>query len=171
MTKYKVKPGMQRAFDSIRRVEVSKRGHDFNKPRFRRHDKRHQPQKDQARAEQGVTAPRKKVLKFEEGTTVKEFAELIGQKLTDVIKKFMDMGYMPTLNDAVDVDAAQLIADTYGISIEMTSVEADEDILEEAEIDEASLKPRPPIGTTMGHVDHGKTTPLDAIRTTRVPAT
>jgi translation initiation factor IF-2 len=171
VTKYKVKPGMQRAFDSIRRVEVSKKGHDFNKPRLRRHDKKHHQKKEEPRADQTVTAPRKRVLKFEEGATVKEFAELIGQKLNDVIKKFMELGYMPTINDPVDLDAAQLVADSYGIKIEMKTVEAEEDVLEEAEIDEASLKPRPPIVTIMGHVDHGKTTLLDAIRKTRVTET
>jgi translation initiation factor IF-2 len=171
VTKYKVKPGMQRAFDSIRRVDVSKKGHDFNKPRLRKHDRKHHPKKEEPRPEQTVTAPRKRVLKMEEGTTVKEFSELIGQKLNDVIKKFMELGYMPTINDPVDVDAAQLVADSYGVKIEMKTVEAEEDLLEEAEIDEASLMPRPPIVTIMGHVDHGKTTLLDAIRKTKVTET
>ncbi len=168
LAKFKAKPGMQRAFDSIRRVEASKKGFDF-KPRFKKHEKKQHARK----IEPAVTAtqPRKRVLKFQEGISVKEFSELIGQKLNDVIKKFMELGYMPTINQPVDADAAQIIAESYNIKIEPTSVEDEEAILEEKDIDESALSPRPPIVTIMGHVDHGKTTLLDAIRKTRVTET
>ncbi len=170
LAKFKGKPGMQRAFDSIRRVEVSKKGFDF-KPRFKKHDKKHHAHPRKPEPVVAATQPRKRVLKFQEGTTVKEFAELIGQKLNDVIKKFMELGYMPTINQPVDPDAAQIIAESYNIKIEATSVEDEEAILEEKDIDESALSPRPPIVTIMGHVDHGKTTLLDAIRKTRVTET
>lgn len=113
------------------------------------------------------TAPRKKSIKIEEGTTVKEFAELIGQKVPDVIKKFMELGYMPTINQPVDIDAAQLVAESFGIKVEFSQTQ-ELDIIEELEDSPELLQPRPPIVTVMGHVDHGKTSLLDAIRKTKV---
>lgn len=167
LTKFKRKPGMQRAFDSIRRVDINRKGFDF-KPRHKKQDKRAQSRKTETVESPTTTAPRRKILKFQEGTTVKEFSELIGQKLNDVIKKFMELGYMTTINQPLDADAAQIVAESYDIKIEPATIENDDDFFEEAEIDEAALSPRPPIVTIMGHVDHGKTTLLDAIRETRV---
>ncbi len=170
ITKFKSKPGMQRAFDSIRRIDVNRKGFDF-KPRHKKQDKKAPAKGTETVEAPTPTAPRKKILKFQEGTTVKEFSELIGQKLNDVIKKFMELGYMTTINQPLDADAAQIVAESFGLKIELTSIETDEDFLEEAEIDETALSPRPPIVTIMGHVDHGKTTLLDAIRETRVTET
>lgn len=170
LAKFKTKPGMQRAFDSIRRVEVSKKGYDF-KPHFKKHDKRQPAKKAEASAPPATTQPRKRELKFQEGTTVKEFSELLGQKLNDVIKKFMELGYMPTINQPVDVDAAQILAESYGLKLELTKIEDEEAFLKEETVDESALSPRPPIVTIMGHVDHGKTTLLDAIRETKVTET
>ncbi|MCS7163764.1 MAG: translation initiation factor IF-2 [Thermodesulfovibrio sp.] len=127
--------------------------------------------KDKNKKEESVsvpsTAPRKKSIKIEEGTTVKEFAELIGQKVSDVIKKFMELGYMPTINQPVDIDAAQLVAESFGIKVEVSQSQ-ELDVIEEIEDSAESLQPRPPIVTVMGHVDHGKTSLLDAIRKTKV---
>lgn len=170
LAKFKSKPGMQRAFDSIRRVEIAKKGFDF-KPRYKKHDKRSQPKKAEETEACVTTAPRKRVIKFQEGTTVKEFAELIGQKLNDVIKKFMELGYMTTINQPLDADAAQIVAESFGLKLEMIIAEDEEALLEEAEVDESALSHRPPIVTIMGHVDHGKTTLLDAIRKTKVTET
>jgi translation initiation factor IF-2 len=170
LAKFKSKPGMQRAFDSIRRVEISKKGFDF-KPHFKKHDKKPQLKKTEEIIAPMPTAPRKRVIKFQEGTTVKEFADLIGQKLNDVIKKFMELGYMPTINQPVDADAAQIVAESFGLKLEQVIAEDEEALLEEAAVDESALSPRPPIVTIMGHVDHGKTTLLDAVRKTRVTET
>ena len=170
IAKFKAKPGMQRAFDSIRRVDITKKVQDF-KPHFKKHDKKPFAQKTEPAPPPLTTQPRKRVLKFQEGSTVKEFAELIGQKVNEVIKKFMELGYMTTINQPLDVDAAQIVAETFGLKLELTNVESEETLLEEAEIDESALSHRPPIVTIMGHVDHGKTTLLDAIRQTKVTET
>jgi translation initiation factor IF-2 len=170
IAKFKSKPGMQRAFDSVRRVDTTKKGHDF-RGRNNKRDKKQPVKSSEADAASLHTAPRKRVLKFLEGTTVKEFAELIGQKLNDIIKKFMELGHMVTINQPLDSDSAQIVAELYGLKLEPTAVEDDEAILEEQEVDESKLKPRSPIVTIMGHVDHGKTTLLDAIRETRVTDT
>lgn len=170
LAKFKSKPGMQRAFDSIRRVEVSKKGFD-SKQQFKKHDKKFPPKKIEESIAPMPTAPRKRVIKFQEGTTVKEFADLIGQKLNDVIKKFMELGYMPTINQPLDADAAQIVAESFGLKLELLIAEDEEALLDEAAVDESTLSHRPPIVTIMGHVDHGKTTLLDAIREARVTET
>jgi translation initiation factor IF-2 len=127
-------------------------------------DDKHAQQTDVAE----ITKPRRKVVKIQEGCTIKEFAEVMGQKVGDVIKKLMTMGMMATQNQAMDMDAAILLAEEYGIKAEIASIESAEDVLEE-KTDEAEVKvPRPPVVTIMGHVDHGKTSLLDAIRETNV---
>jgi translation initiation factor IF-2 len=127
-------------------------------------DDRHGQQTDVAE----ITKPRKKVVKIQEGCTVKEFAEVMGQKVGDVIKKLMAMGIMATQNQPMDVDASLLLADEYGVKAEIASIESAEDILEEKADAAETMVPRPPVVTIMGHVDHGKTSLLDAIRETNV---
>ncbi|MDX9714851.1 MAG: translation initiation factor IF-2 [Dissulfurispiraceae bacterium] len=153
-----------KAFQSIKRVEpkkwIDQKG---GGKRFR--DKRN-AQASVVVSPQ-ITVPRKKSIKLEEGTTIKIFAETIGQKISDVIKKFMELGYMPTVNQPVDLDAAVLIADAFGVKVEVVTPEQ-MDVVAEVEDDEALVVHRPPVVTVMGHVDHGKTSLLDAIRETKV---
>ncbi|MBI5096822.1 MAG: translation initiation factor IF-2 [Nitrospirae bacterium] len=115
-----------------------------------------------------ITKPRKKMIKLYEGTTVKEFADLIGQKSNEVIAKLIGMGMMVTINQPVDIDAALLVADSYGLKVEMATEKKLEEYIEEPEDAPELLKPRAPVVTVMGHVDHGKTSLLDAIRKTKV---
>ncbi len=134
-------------------------------PMHRREEKtRHAPSGPPAE----VTKPRLKAVKLWEGLTVKDFAEALGQKPAEVIRKLMDMGTMLTLNQPIPPDAAPLVAESFGVKVEMTAERLAETLLQEPEETEDARVPRPPVVTIMGHVDHGKTSLLDAIRQTRV---
>lgn len=117
-----------------------------------------------------ITKPRRKSVKLSAGVSVKEFAELIGQRPADVVRKLMEMGQMVTFNQSINLEAASLIAEEYGAKVEVSTEKAGEALLEEAaqSSGEEHAVPRPPVVTIMGHVDHGKTSLLDAIRQTKV---
>ncbi len=101
--------------------------------------------------------------------TVKELAEKLKKTSADVIKKLLSYGVMATVNHEIDYDTAAIMADEYGIKIEKEVVVKAEDLLFDDSPDIAeNLVPRPPIVVVMGHVDHGKTSLLDAIRESHV---
>lgn len=105
-----------------------------------------------------------------ETLTVKELAEALKKTSTEIIKKLMSYGVMATVNNDVDFDTATIIAEEYGVKTEKAVQVSEEDILfdDVEDDDESKLKPRPPVVVVMGHVDHGKTSLLDAIRSTHV---
>ena len=102
--------------------------------------------------------------------TVKELAELFGREVSDIIKRLMMLGIMASINQEVDRDAIELLAEEYGITLTDMEPEEDETEVEEIIDDPKDLLPRPAVVTIMGHVDHGKTSLLDTIRKTNVTA-
>ncbi len=105
-----------------------------------------------------------------ESLTVKDLAESLKKTSTDIIKKLMAYGVMATLNNEVDFETATVIAEEYGVKTEKAIQVSEEDILfDDDEVqDDSKLQPRPPVVVVMGHVDHGKTSLLDAIRSAHV---
>jgi translation initiation factor IF-2 len=160
------KTGRVKDEDELRFREDAARWQDLRAiPVHRREDRsRHQ----QPSAVTEITKPRQKAIKLTAGLTVKEFSELVGQRPGDVMRKLMDTGQMLTLNQPMNLDAAQLIAESYGVKTEIMVEKQGEELLDEVAGEGGALQPRPPVVTIMGHVDHGKTSLLDAIRQTKV---
>lgn len=116
-----------------------------------------------------LTTPKaiKRIIKISETITIGELAKRMGIKATDLIRSMMKMGSMVTINHVLDHDAAVLLASDYGYEVENVAVDLDE-ILEFTPDAPELLQVRPPVVTIMGHVDHGKTSLLDAIRKANV---
>jgi len=112
-------------------------------------------------------AEHKKVIRVEETITVAELSQRMGVKSSDLIRKLMTNGKMVTVNQPVDFDTASLLALDHGWKVEKTGFEID-DYLPEVEEKPEDQQSRPPVVTIMGHVDHGKTSLLDAIRKAHV---
>ena len=147
-------------------VNRALRGGDETRPRSMAAMKRAQAKKrlhesgEKPKVSKEVTVP--------EVISVQELANRMSERAPDVIKVLMSMDMMLTLNETMDQDAAELVVQEFGHTIKRVS-ESDVEIgFMGEEDDEKSLEPRPPVITVMGHVDHGKTSLLDALRTTDV---
>jgi translation initiation factor IF-2 len=122
---------------------------------------------------QGFQMPKEKIVRevtVPEAITIQELANRMSERAVDVIKLLMKQGEMHTINDVIDADTAQIIAEELGHKVKRVA-EADvvEGLMGNLDAEDA-LKPRAPVVTIMGHVDHGKTSLLDAIRKTNVVA-
>ena len=119
----------------------------------------------------GSSKPREKQVRdvvVPEAITVQELANRMAEKGADLVKELFSLGMAVTVNQTIDQDTAELLVEQFGHNIQKVS-EADVDIKAEEDVDpEETLKARPPVVTIMGHVDHGKTSLLDALRGTNV---
>ncbi|WP_236913905.1 translation initiation factor IF-2 [Clostridium sp. Cult2] len=113
-----------------------------------------------------------KIIEIGDSIIVKDFADEMGLNATQVITKLIGLGVMASQNQPIDFDTASIIGDEFGFRVIKEQEEDIEDIEKEFDLDfeddPKNLKPRPPVVTVMGHVDHGKTSLLDAIRKTSV---
>ena len=131
----------------------------------------HKPKKQQHQVVSQSTQPMKaakRKIRVEESIRVADLAHQMGVKSSEIIKILFGLGVMATINNALDIDTATLVASEFGYEVEKVGF-SEEDYLLPTVVDTPEmLKPRPPVVTIMGHVDHGKTSLLDAIRKTSV---
>ena len=132
----------------------------------------HKPKKQHHQAPAASTAPMKaakRKLRVEESIRVADMAHQMGVKSSEIIKILFGLGVMATINNALDIDTATLVAAEFGYEVEKVGFSEEDILTSVAAVDTPEmLKGRPPVVTIMGHVDHGKTSLLDAIRKTSV---
>ncbi len=129
--------------------------------------------KKQPKVQASPAAPQEKIIRdvvIPEIITVQELANRMAEKSADVIKKLMSLGVMATINQPIDADTAQIIVEEFGHNYKRVAESDVEQGIGGAEDHAEDLQPRAPVVTVMGHVDHGKTSLLDALRETNVVA-
>lgn len=151
------------------------RDQEFNQERLNRFEKnnKNKPRnkyKEQKRQKVEIAPATPKKVVIGETIILSELAKSMHKTASELIKKLFEMGTMATINQSLDSDTAILLADEFGVEVEVRQEKIVE-ILEDDKDNPRDMKERPPVVTVMGHVDHGKTSLLDAIRNTRVTST
>jgi len=144
----------------------AKRKFIAKKPVYNRKEKEQEMEEKLLQTKKKITHianPVPKSIDIMEVISVSELARKMNLKASDLIQKLMSMGQMVTINQQIDADTATLLAAEFGADVKIVSL-YDETVIETASDDNAVMLPRPPVVTVMGHVDHGKTKLLDAIR-------
>ena len=147
-----------------------KKSFKAKKPAYTRKDKELEMEEKQLQTKKKanlISNPVPKLIEIMEVVTVSDLARKMNLKASDLIQKLMSMGQMVTINQQIDADTATILASEFGTDVKIVSL-YDETIIETENDDGAELMPRPPVVTVMGHVDHGKTKLLDAIRSADV---
>lgn len=163
--------GQSEPSDNFRRRNNNANDYMMDDEETVRYRNRSKKNKNKQQAPQAVTQPMKatkKKVRFEEAIRVAELAHQMSLKSSEIIKILFNLGVMATINSSLDLDTATLVASEFGYEVEKVGF-SEENYLVPTEADNPeSLLPRPPVVTIMGHVDHGKTSLLDAIRKTSV---
>jgi len=139
--------------------------------RRRREERRKLESIDTGRVLPFKTAAPETPITLSEGMTVREFADKLGVKAKDLIQVLLKQGIMATINHVIDAELAQEVAENLGLEAMIVTFEEEVQLQQEQQLDQeesAGREPRAPVVTIMGHVDHGKTTLLDAIRSSKI---
>ncbi|MDR2953141.1 MAG: translation initiation factor IF-2, partial [Treponema sp.] len=150
----------------------AKRSFKAKKPVYNRKEKELEMEEKLLQTKKKITHvvnPVPKSIDIMEVISVSELARKMNLKASDLIHKLMSMGQMVTINQQIDADTATILAAEFGADVKIVSL-YDETVIETASDENAVMLPRPPVVTVMGHVDHGKTKLLDAIRSSDVVA-
>jgi len=150
-----------------RRVVIEGTGGQGGRPG----DRRKAPERPEGRTKAPPAAPPTGPVTVESGVAVRDLSQALGVPLPQIIKILMALGEMKTATQSLSDEEIQLIGTELSREITVKHAADEEEILEDFEDEEQDLRPRPPVVTIMGHVDHGKTTLLDAIREANVVAT